>query len=268
MPDPDALTVHIVSDSVGDTADMVARAAISQFDSDKFRIERLPKVSSAVQLRDLVDAHCGPTCIFLYTFADEALREEMAKIAAERDAHVVDLLGPVIDALSAASGLPPRGEPGAVRRTDRGYFERIEALEFAVSHDDGRHPEDLPQAEVVLIGVSRTSKTPLAMYLAFKGYKVANVPLAPGVEPPKELFEVDPKKVFGLVTDVELLASIRSQRMRELGAYARHYADPEWVAKELEESRRLMRKIGCVVIRTDDRAVEEAAQEIIRYLDR
>jgi len=268
VPEHGALTVHIVSDSVGETADMVARAAISQFEPGKFKIERLPKVSSAVQLRDLVDAHCGPTCIFLYTFADHELRLEMGRIAEERDAHVVDLLGPVIDALSSASHKPPSGEAGAVRRTDRGYYQRIEALEFAVNHDDGRHPENIGEAEVILVGVSRTSKTPLAMYLAFKGFKVANVPLALGVEPPKELFEVESKKVFGLITDVELLSSIRSQRMRELGTYARHYADPEWVDRELEESRQLMRKIGCIVIHTDDRAVEEAAQEIIRYLDR
>lgn len=268
MSDDAALTVHIVSDSVGETADMVARAAISQFDPGEFKIERLPKISSAVQLRDLVEAHCGPSCIFLYTLADTALRAEMARIAQERDAHVVDLLGPVIDALAEASDRPSRGEAGAVRRTDRGYFQKIEALEFAVSHDDGRHPEDLTEAEVVLVGVSRTSKTPLAMYLAFKGYKVANVPLAPGVEPPKELFDCDSKRVFGLIVDTKLLSGIRSARMAELGAYTRHYADPEWVERELEEARALMRRIGCIVIRTDDRAVEEAAQEILRYLDR
>lgn len=268
MPEPGTLTVHIVSDSVGETADMMARAAISQFEPGLFAIERLPKVSSATQLRDLVDAHCGETCVFLYTLADPRLRAEMAHIAEERSAYVVDLFGPVVDALSQASGVVPSGVAGAVRRTDRGYFEKIEALEFAVAHDDGRHPEGLLDAEIVLIGVSRTSKTPLSMYLAFKGYRVANVPLASGTDPPKELFEVDPKRVFGLMTDPELLASIRTQRLTDLGAYARHYADRESVERELEEARALMRKIGCMVIRTDDRAVEEAAQEIIRYLDR
>lgn len=268
MSEPDALTVHIVSDSVGETADMVARAAISQFAPGTFKIERLPKVSSATQLRDLVDAHCGPSCIFLYTLADPRLREEMLRIADERATHLVDLLGPVVSALSAAAGISPSGVAGAVRRTDRGYFDKIDALEFAVRHDDGRHPPGLLDAEVVLIGVSRTSKTPLSMYLAFKGYRVANVPLAAGTDPPTELFEVDPKKVFGLTTDPELLASIRTQRLTDLGAYARHYADRESVERELEEARALMRRIGCIVVRTDDRAIEEAAQEIIRYLGR
>ncbi len=112
-----------------------------------------------------------------------------------------------------------------MRRTDRGYFERVEALEFAVKHDDGRNPEGLDDAEIILIGVSRTSKTPLSMYLAFKGYQVANVPLAPEVAPPKQLFDIDVRKVFGLVSDPELLVSIRRQRIVELGPYARRYAD-------------------------------------------
>jgi len=150
---------------------------------------------------------------------------------------------------------------------DEEYFERIGATEFAVSHDDGRNPEDIPLADVVLIGVSRTSKTPLSMYLAFKGYRVANVPLAPGIEPPSEIFEADPRKVFGLVTDGEVLVEVRRERMREIGAFVPRYADREAVEQELEDARALMRRIGCIVIRTDNRAVEESAQEIIRYLD-
>jgi regulator of PEP synthase PpsR (kinase-PPPase family) len=192
----------------------------------------------------------------------------MHRVCEELEAHEVDILGPPVAALTGASGVAPSEEVGAFRKTDRGYFERVEALEFAVKHDDGRNPEGLDEAEIVLIGVSRTSKTPLSMYLGFKGYKVANIPLAPGMEPPKQLFDVDVSKVFGLVSDPELLVSIRRQRIVELGPYARRYADDEAVRSEVAESRDFMRRLGCIVIHTGDRAVEEAAQEIIRYLER
>jgi regulator of PEP synthase PpsR (kinase-PPPase family) len=154
-----------------------------------------------------------------------------------------------------------------MHRTDEEYFDRIEATEFAVSHDDGRNVEDLHAADIVLLGVSRTSKTPLSMYLAFKGYRVANVPLAPGVTPPKQIFELDPRRVFGLVTDPLVLIEVRRERMRELGTYVPRYAEREAVEMELEDARAVMRRVGCIVVRTDNRAVEESAQEILRYVE-
>lgn len=259
-------TVHILSDSLGETAEMVARAAVAQFDGDSFRIERLPRVRTPDELRRTVRSHCGRWCLFLYTLVDESLRAEMEALCAG-GVNGVDVLGPAVRTIQRVTGMAPSGEPGAVRRTDEEYFERIEAMEFAVKHDDGRNPQDLPYADVVLIGVSRSSKTPLAMYLAFKGYRAANVPLAPGVEPPHELFEVDPRRVFGLVTNAKVLQQIRTERMRELGTYVPGYADLEAIERELEEARAVMRRIGCIVVRTGGRAIEEAAQEIIRHLE-
>jgi [pyruvate, water dikinase]-phosphate phosphotransferase / [pyruvate, water dikinase] kinase len=261
-----SISVHVLSDSLGETGEMVARAVVAQFDSAYFHIERLRKVTTPDQLRAAVQTHCGPHCVFLYTLVDSALRDEMAKLVAQ-GVHGVDLLGPSVDVLASVAGRHPYGEAGAMHRTDDVYFERIEATEFAVMHDDGRNPEDLLEADVVLVGVSRTSKTPLAMYLAFKGYRVANVPLAPGVEPPRQLFDLDPRKVFGLVTEPTLLIRIRRERMRDMGAYVPRYADREAVELELEEARALMRRIGCIVVRTDNRAVEESAQEILRYVE-
>ncbi len=261
------LTIHILSDSLGETADMVARAAAAQFPTGSFRVERLPKVSSPTQLRELVHAHCGTDCLFFFTFVEEELRAEMYQVMSEMEVHGVDIIGPPMALLAEVSGEEPKGEAGLVRLTDRGYFQKIEALEFAVKHDDGRNPQGLIEAEVVLIGVSRTSKTPLSMYLAFKGYRTANVPLTLGTEPPRELFEVDPRKVFGLTSDAQLLSKIRTQRMQELGSYVAHYAEEESVVRELEEARAVMRKIGCIVLRTDNRAIEETAQEILRYIE-
>jgi regulator of PEP synthase PpsR (kinase-PPPase family) len=263
---PDPITVHVLSDALGETGEMVARAAAAQFYAGDFRIERLEKITSPEQLRRTVEKHCGEDCLFLYTLVDAPLRLEMERLA-ETGVKVVDVLGPTVTVLSEAVGHRPAGEAGAMHRTDAEYFERVEATEFAVMHDDGRHPEDLGAADMVLIGVSRTSKTPLSMYLAFKGYRVANIPLAPGVDPPSQLFEVDPRRIFGLVTDSKVLVDIRCERMREIGMLVPRYAEREDVERELEEARALMRRLGCIIIRTDNRAVEESAQEILRYLE-
>ncbi len=244
---------------------MVARAAAAQFGPDDFRIERLTKVKTAEELIEVVRAHCGRYCIFFYTLVEESLRLEMERLCAE-GVNGVDLLGPAVTRLAEVTGLTATGEAGAVRRTDDEYFARIDAMEFAVSHDDGRNPEGLAAADIVLIGVSRTSKTPLAMYLAFKGWRVANVPLAPGLEPPHQLFELDPRRVFGLVTKADVLVGIRRERMVDLGMLVPRYADREAIELELKEARTVMRRIGCLVVHTDNRAVEEAAQEIIRHV--
>jgi [pyruvate, water dikinase]-phosphate phosphotransferase / [pyruvate, water dikinase] kinase len=261
-----AITIHLLSDSLGETADAVARAAGAQFRRGTFRVERLPKVTTAEHLRELVNSHCGPHCIFFYTLADEELRAEMERLVHVRGVRCVDVLGPAVDLLSSIAEVAPEGLAGAIRRTDEAYFDRIEAMEFAIKHDDGRNPDGLKNADVVLIGVSRTSKTPLSIYLASKGFYAANIPLVRGSEPPHELFEVDPRRVFGLISKAEVLAEVRSRRMAELGTYVAHYAERDDIEADLKEARAIMRRIGCIVVRTDNRAVEETAQEVIRYL--
>ncbi len=258
--------IYILSDSLGETADLVARAAASQFPRDTFEVVRFPKLSSAGSLEEVVRSVCKERCVFFYTLADRRLRDRMPDVVSELGVPAVDILGTAVSGLSSAAGVEPTGEVGAIRKTDRGYFERIDAMEFAVEHDDGRSIEGLTEAEIVLIGVSRTGKTPLSMYLAFKGYRVANIPLLPDLEPPPELFELDKRRVFGLEADPDLLVAIRKQRISELGGYARQYAQRDAVARELESARAVMRRIGCAVVDAGNRAVEETAQEILRYL--
>lgn len=266
MSDDHRPAVYVLSDSLGETADAVAKAALSQFDEEAFHVVRLPRITSRGQLVGVVRGACGhDDCVFLYTLAAPRLRDEMAAISRELDIAAIDILGPCVSALQAVSGLEPEWEAGLVRKVDRGYFDRVEALEFAVKHDDGRAVEELDEAELVLIGVSRSSKTPIAMYLAFRGYKAANVPLVPGVEPPKELFELDPRRIFGLTTSANLLVDIRGKRFSDIGAYAQDYFDREHIEQELDDSRHLMRQLGCIVVSTEGRAVEETAQEILQY---
>lgn len=261
----DQPTVYILSDSLGETAEQVTRAALSQFDSETFHVVRLPKISSRGQLEGVIRGAVCDNCVFVYTLAEPKLREMMDRIVGDLPLGAVDVLGPLVGALANAAHERPVWKVGAIRRIDSDYFERVDALDFAVQHDDGRNTEELDHAEIVLIGVSRTSKTPLAMYLAFKGYRVANVPIVPGVDPPMELFALDRRRVFGLVTEVELLIEIRRQRLHDLGPFAATYAEREAVEVELEEARALMRRIGCIVINTGGRAIEESAQEVLSY---
>lgn len=260
------ITIHLLSDSLGETADAVARAVAAQFPPGAFRVERLPKVAGVEQLREIVKAHCHKNCVFFYTIIEEELLAEMRDLVEAWDVNAVDILGPGIELLARVADLEPRGVAGAIRKPDEAYFDRIEAMEFAIRQDDGQNPEGLGHADVILIGVSRTSKTPLSVYLASKGFYAANVPLVRGSSPPAELFEADPRRVFGLVSSAPVLADIRTKRMAELGTYVAHYADRDEIDKDLDEARAVMRRIGCIVVRTDNRAVEETAQEIIRYL--
>ena len=151
--DADPISIHVISDSLGETGEMVARAAAAQFAPDAFCVEHLPKVTTPDQLRTVVRSHCGTHCIFLYTLVDRALLHEMQQLCAE-GVNGVDLLGPTVEKLALVTGIAPSGEAGAVHRTDQEYFQRLEAMEFAVKHDDGRNPEGLLDAHIVLIGAS------------------------------------------------------------------------------------------------------------------
>ena len=260
--------INIISDSIGDSAATMAVAAASQFSDGNCIINRLPKVSSLAQMRPFIEEHLGETegnMILFHTIADEQLRAELDDYLRDKDVAAVDLIGPAIDAIALATGRTPKGKPGLIRETDEAYFNRIEAMEYAVEHDDGRNSDRLDDADIVLLGVSRTSKTPLSIYLATLGYRVGNVPLTIGSDPPQEIFALDRRRVFGLVSKPEVLSSIRKRRFGDAGDLTASYADLANVLDDLEEAREVMRRIGCIVVRTDNRAVEETAQEILRH---
>lgn len=270
-------TIHVVSDSVGLTAQAVARAAAAQFGVTNPIIEVLPKARTFEEIEAFIDEHSafhrqrtgdGRILVF-YTLVDAGLSRRLAEYAASRDDVVaVDLMTSAVGAIARMTGLAPSTTPGSVHVADQYYFRRIEAIEFTIAHDDGRNPQEIAQADIVLLGVSRSSKTPTSIYLSQQGYKVANIPLDPSTEPPKEIFDVERIRLFGLMTTAEVLVSIRQRRLGRAGGVASRYADPEFVYQDLEKARALMRKLGCIVIHTENRAVEETAQEILRYYER
>lgn len=277
-------TIHVVSDSTGTTAKAIARAASASFGETNPYIETLPGIKSPRELTEELTKHLayhrdrdipGPFIIF-YTLVDEEMRAALDALVeeAQRDSAaedhpviVVDVLDEAHDALARATGRKPVPNPGAIYSINEQYFKRLAAVDFTINHDDGRNPQDLRKADIVLIGVSRTSKTPLSIYLSQLGFKVSNVPLDAQTEPPKELYEVDPNRLFGLMTDPELLSRVRKRRISKAQYVAPSYSELESVYAELESAHDLMRKLGCIVVRTDNRAIEETAQEILRYYE-
>lgn len=270
-------TIHVISDSVGATAATVARAAASQFGATAPKIEVLGKVQDFGQIERYLDEHAqihlnrfgSKRMLVFYTIVSGEVRSQLATYVAEHSyITAVDLMTDAISAIADVSGMRPSSTPGLLRAANESYFRRIEAMEFTIAHDDGRNPQDLAKADIVLIGVSRTSKTPLSIYLSQQGYKVSNIPLDANTEPPAQVFDVDPKRLFGLMTSPEVLINVRRRRIANAMHIAARYADPEYVFEDLEKSRALMRKLGCIVIHTENRAVEETAQEILRYYER
>jgi len=259
--------VLVVSDSIGETAEQVARAAASQFDSGAVEIWRVPYVDDTASVEGAIRQVRDRRAAIVYTIVNPALRRVLQD-AADRDGipHV-DVMGPAIRALSHVVDIEPRLQPGLVHRLDEEYFRRIEAVEFAVKYDDGKDPRGLLSADVVLIGVSRTSKTPVSMYLAHRRYRVANVPLMPEVTPPRELYELPGGKVIGLTICPEKLLEIRRERLKAIGLDSNaHYADMRRIREEIAFADRVFAELGCPVIDVSTKAVEETANTVLEHV--
>lgn len=265
------LELHVVADSTGDTAARVARASAAQFATYDVRIVRHPRVSSAAGLRAVI-ANLDPTLHRMAVFStvvDDSLRALVAQLCLERAIPHADLLEPALSALQAATGAAPER---VIRPVGVGedYFKRIQAMEFAIANDDGRLTQPLSSADIVLIGVSRSGKTPLSMYLGYLGYRTANIPLVRGIAPPDELFGVDRWKIIGLTLDPERLKEIRQKRVRALGGRRQGdgYTELVRIYEELEEVAAIQRRLGCPVIDTTALALEEAAGRVIEIVER
>ena len=243
---------------------MVARATVSQFDLEEFDIIRIPYINSVEQIMDTVQEAAKHTCIICHTIVSPDLREALTIQAKHYNIPAIDIMGPMISGVQDVVCLPPRLKPGLVHKLDQEYFKRVEAVEFAVKYDDGKNPWGLLKADMVIIGVSRTSKTPLSMYLAHKKLKVANVPLVPEVVPPQELFEVPVQRVVGLVIDPYKLNGIRSERLKIMGLDTdAKYANVDRIVEELEYAKVIMRRINCPIIDVSNKAIEETANTLL-----
>jgi len=264
MPKSRVPVIYAISDSLGETAEMVARAAASQFDGDRIEIYPVAYVNTLSQLKEVIEEASRQNAVLAYTLVVPEMRQRLIEMASEYNVNIVDVLGPMIEALASHSDRPPKLQPGLLWQVDEQYFRRVEAIEFAVKYDDGKDPRGLPLADIVLVGVSRTSKTPLSMYLANKRLKVANVPLVPEVPLPRELMEVPSHKIIGLIIRPQQLNAIRTERLKTLGlAPNASYASLERIYAELEYAETTMKRLGCKVIDVTNKAVEETASHIL-----
>lgn len=258
---------HLVSDATGETLVAVARAASSQFKS-VLSIEHVhPLVRSQRQLERVMQEIAAEPGIVLYTLIDEGLIGQLEGRCRELACPCLSVLAPVFQLLRSHLGLETAGEAGAQHHLNDEYFRRIDALNFTMAHDDGQLPQDLNTADIIILGISRTSKTPTSVYLAQRGYKTANLPLVPSIELPLALTEPHSAFVVGLVASPERIAEIRRNRVQLLGdRNLDEYTDRTQIANEIAYSRRLCAKHGWPVIDVTRKSVEETAATIISLL--
>lgn len=256
----------MLSDSLGETGELVVKAAASQFNSTSIEVRRIPYLSSPQDVENALEEAAGCNAAVAYTLVRPELKSFLETKVQELGLVCVDIMGPIIEAIKSVTAVNPHFEPGMIRRLDEFYFNRIEAIEFAVKYDDGKQPWALSKADLVIIGVSRTSKTPLCVYLASKGIKASNVPLVQEVAPPDELFSLPPEKVYGLTLQWSRLYEIRKERLRTLGlSQSADYANPERIIEELDYAAGIMRRIGCTTMDVTNKSVEETAARILEF---
>lgn len=270
ISDTPPITVYTVSDGSGETAEHVARAAALQFKGQNLKLNRLPRVRNAEHLESMITLAAQGPCIIAYTMVEATLRDALVREAAKHGIPTVDLLGSLISTLSSILHVEARFEAGLLQLRDEKYFSRMDAIDFAIKYDDGKDPKGLAQADLVLIGVSRTSKTPTCMYLAQnRGLKVSNVPLVINVAPPKELFELAPGRIIGLNLNAEVLHEIRTARLQNLGlSSSASYASTERIEQEIEYAHQIFRRLRCPVVDVTNKAIEETASEILEITER
>ena len=258
--------LHVISDATGATAKRLVQALEAQFPDQEFEDIVHPRIETVDDLRLAVERAKGRPAVIVYTLVDQKLREAMRALCRSARVHYCDILGHPIDAVARVSGAAATMTPGARPPLDSNYFKRMAAIEFAVKYDDGVGG-GLDEADIVLVGVSRTSKTPLSMYLGYLGYRTANVPVVKGIEPPDALFRIDPKKIVGLTIDADRLAEIRTDRARRMGGDNRKYKELTEIYDELEAAKQLHRRLGCPVIEISELSIEETAARVVQIVE-
>lgn len=263
------IPIFIISGGAGALGKHLARIVLSQFPGITPPVIVIPQVSHVEQLPAILDQVAERKGLIIHTMVDPALREALVRAAGERSILTIDTIGDPLTLLAGVYGQSPLGQPGLYQRQNEAYLDRIKAIEYTVDHDDGRNPHELYDADVVLAGVSRVGKTPLSMYLGVLGWKVANVPLVNGIAPPRQLFEIDRRRVVGLTIDSDVLGHHRRWRNQAYQGTAGHnYVDPDSLDEELVWARRLFRQGSFAVVNVTNKPIEETADQVIALISR
>ncbi len=262
--------IYIVSDGTGETAAQMVKAAMVQFQNENsdVYISRHKNMREKSQIESVCEEAAESNALIVYTIVSPEIRTMLAEQAKFRNVECVDLIGPLLAGLAGHFGYEPKSIAGLLHNVNEAYFKRIDAMEYTISHDDGRDLSRLAEADLIILGISRTSKTPLSMYLSQQGWKVVNIPLIHGFETPKEIFEIDQRKVICLTIDPENLTTIRRNRLSRLGqSRGGEYADPDKVNDEIAYADEIFKKNRkWAVFNVTGKALEETAAEIIRLM--
>jgi regulator of PEP synthase PpsR (kinase-PPPase family) len=259
--------IYVVSGGVGASGEQLVQTVLAQFPAHAAPVIVRANVRQVEQVERLVSEAEQTSATIVHTLVDARLRQALMELARRRGVVAIDLMGPLLSRLATVLGCEPLGQPGLYRQLHRPYFERVAAIEYTLAHDDGQHPEGWPAAEVILLGVSRTGKTPLSVYLSVLGWKVANCPILPDVPVPPALSQLDSGRVVGLTIDPDQLVMFRRQRFSRLGAPGSSaYVDPDAIRAEIEGALRFFRQQGFYVIDVTDKTIEASADDVLKRI--
>lgn len=265
---PRELRIIVLSDGTGETAAQITKAAMVQFSDKEIYFTRYKNIRTKAQVEAIFDDAAIHHDLVVYTIVSPELRDFIATKAVEKGVPVIDLLGPLLNAMAAFFHLQPKSLPGLFHQVNDRYFKRIEAMEFTIRHDDGRDLTELEKADIVILGISRTSKTPLSMYLSHQGWKVCNIPIINDFQLPPEILAIDQRKIICLTISADALQTIRKARLERLGQEdGGEYASMDKVIEEIEYADQLFRKNKrWPVFNVTGKALEETASEIIKLM--
>nr|WP_302470542.1 pyruvate, water dikinase regulatory protein [Vagococcus proximus] len=258
------ITIYIMSDSIGETIQKNINAVLAQFSSvEKKNVRRFSFINSKEELRSILEEAVSEQAIVATTFVSKDLNLFAAEFSKENQLEYVDFMSPLLEMISRQTGVEPEEKPGSIYRMNERYFKQVEAVEFAVRYDDGKEPQGFLKSDIVILGISRTSKTPLSMYLANKSYKVSNLPLIPEVALPDVLHQVPSEKIVGLIAEPVYIQKIRQSRADSMGLTGKNtYVDLARITEEIAYARRVYEQLGATIINIDNKAIEETASLI------
>lgn len=259
--------IYVVSGGRGLAGNHMVQSLLIQYPNNKIPVIIQPGIDTEAKVEEVVELAKKDNALITHTMVDPSLRKKLNDLCKERGVEVIDYMGQLSEYLNRHLDIEPLQHPGLYRKKNQEYFERIEAIEFTLSHDDGMGAEKLHNAEIILTGVSRVGKTPLSVYLAMFGWKVANVPLVKGIQPPKELFEVDPRRVFGLHIGVPQLIAHRKKRMKSWNNHQNEvYVDENSVKEEIRHALFMFERGGFTVLTVTNKPIESTANEVLNYI--
>lgn len=256
--------IYVISGGKGIAGHTMVHSLIIQYPDNKFAVNVIPNIQSEQAIIDVVAMVKNTGGILTHTMVNSSFRARLIKECQNQGVKEFDFMGPLADFLEQEKGFKSINVPGLYRRINSKYFDRIEAIEFTMNHDDGLDSERLLSAEIILTGVSRSGKTPLSVYMSMFGWKVANIPLVNGIEPPKELFKVDPQRVFGLIINENYLIAQRHKRLQRMGDSGNtDYVDSQSVREELRNANMIIERGKFTKINVTNKPIETSANEII-----